>query len=676
MFEELLSNAIDSYLIRKNNNENVPPLDIKFEVSFVSSSTVDQAENDITILCHDNGAGFGDDEVEAFVTKDSTYKDLLDIRGIDRCKGAGRIQFFHFFNSISIDSRYQQDEVFQTRTLSVYQNTRKVSAGDFNVEPSSTEETGTTFKLSGLSDACLDDEFNRSSIKSYFSAEAIKLRLLVAFMQRFLVLKDLVGDFAIEIGDGESSVSINSEDFPSPNSEKEVSLICSHHDGDQLPVQPLKVTVYKLAREDFANFEHEVALVANSSLVKSLKTHFFRSKAKWSIPIDEYFYLIFISSDYLENKVNTQRDGFDMPEVCKAGDDMFGREYSIQDIKDSVEDYIYTYLTPSDFDKDALITSTEQKFGISNSMLQEVNIKVHYGDSENNIAKRVLKKYQDDIVKETSDLFDLKEQLLLLDPTDEGFRDSVNELSWKYTSTIKKMDMANLSQLVVRRSSMLEVLRYAVEKLLRAQTQNQGRRQDEKIIHNVFFPTGKDSGDDIDHDIWILNEEYHYFDHISSDKVLASIPWHDGGKLFSDDVDEALETLFKKYNDDHSLKRPDIAIFNQEGAAIIIEFKAPGVELQEHVPDLVQYARLLAAKSGGKIKKFYGYLIGDCLDESRMPTNFTKFARGTVFFRSERIKDFNTDREYGELYSEVLFYEGFIDRAEKRLDVYKGKLGI
>ncbi len=114
----------------------------------------------------------------------------------------------------------------------------------------------------------------------------------------------------------------------------------------------------------------------------------------------------------------------------------------------------------------------------------------------------------------------------------------------------------------------------------------------------------------------------------------------------------------------------------KEGAAIIIEFKAPRVELQEHVPNLVQYARLLAAKSGGKIKKFYGYLIGDCLDESRMPTNFTKFAGGTGFFGSERIKDFNTDRDYGELYSEVLFYEGFIERAEKRLDVYKGKLGI
>lgn len=241
---------------------------------------------------------------------------------------------------------------------------------------------------------------------------------------------------------------------------------------------------------------------------------------------------------------------------------------------------------------------------------------------------------------------------------------------------MKKMDMANLSQLVVRRSSMLEVLQRAVDSALSCQTISSGRREPEKIIHNVFFPTGKDSDDAIDHDIWILNEEYHYFDHIASDKSLASIPWSENQNLFDEDVDESLEALFAKNNTNHRLKRPDIAIFNQEGSAIIIEFKAPNVQLQEHIQDLAQYSRLLAAKSGGKIKKFFGYLIGSCMDETRMPLNYTRFPSGSGYFATDRIVDPQTGTQYGELYSEVLFYDQFIERASRRLRVFKEKLGM
>lgn len=309
-------------------------------------------------------------------------------------------------------------------------------------------------------------------------------------------------------------------------------------------------------------------------------------------------------------------------------------------------------------------------------MLNNANIKVHYSDTEENIAKRVLKKYQEDIVKETSDIFNLKKELLDLDPRSEDFRERISELSWKYTTTIKKMDMANLSQLVVRRSSMLEVLERAVDLILSCQQDSNNRKQNEKIIHNIFFPTGKDSKDSIDHDIWILNEEYHYFEHIASDKSLASIPWNDNGKLFESDIDASLEFLFAKNNKENRLKRPDIAIFNQEGSAIIIEFKSPGVELQDHIPDLLEYARLLAAKSDGRINKFYGYLIGDCMNENRMPGHYTRFPSGLGYFNTDPIKNPATGVTYGELYSEVLYYRQFIERAQNRLKVYKDKLNV
>ena len=678
VIEELISNAIDSYLIRKNLEENIPKLNIEITVDFFHSTLLEDSNYDISISCKDNGAGFGEAQVKAFVTKDSTYKDYLKIQGIGKCKGAGRIQYFHYFKNLKIDSCFFEEQTYKRRTLNVNSDTREISEAHFNTLKNIEKKSETIVSLQGFYDSLISNQLNNINLRAEFSALAVHNYLYTTFLQRFIILRNIVGSFSIAIiereGSNIDSLTINSEDLPSPTSVEEIPLICTHGKSDQV-LHSLKTTRYSLPRGQFKDSQHEVALCANSAIVQSLTKHYLRKLQDRKTPIDDRFELLLIESELLEEKVNIQRDGFNIPKECSSNNELI-ESHSLQDIIDSLEDYVYSILTPKDFDRDALLNSTQAKFGISKSMLEAVNIKIHYSDTEANIAKRVLKKYQEEIVNETSDIFDIKQKLLDLDPRTQDFRDKVNELSWKYTSTIKKMDMANLSQLVVRRSSMIEVLKKAVSLLLNCQDEAGVRRDDEKIIHNIFFPTGKDSRDLTDHDIWILNEEYHYFDHIASDKPLSSYPWGNSEKLFESDIDSSLEQLFRRNNTDHKLKRPDIAIFNEEGAAIIIEFKAPTVELQEHIPDLVQYARLLAAKSNGKINKFYGYLIGDCMDETRMPPAFTRFPSGLGYFNTDRIHDPVTGKQYGELYSEILYYQQFIKRAESRLDIYKKRLNI
>lgn len=53
--------------------------------------------------------------------------------------------------------------------------------------------------------------------------------------------------------------------------------------------------------------------------------------------------------------------------------------------------------------------------------------------------------------------------------------------------------------------------------------------------------------------------------------------WSGTDKLFEANVDESLGKLFAFNNKTHEAKRPDIAIFTNEEAAIIIEFKVPDV---------------------------------------------------------------------------------------------------
>lgn len=676
VFEELLSNAIDSYLTRKDHEPNCPSLKIEFKVKFTTNSLISE-NDDLEISCTDNGAGFGKSQVKAFVTKDSTYKDSLRITGIGKCKGLGRIQFFYFFNHLKIESCFlDENNTIKNSTLAVSENTSEISENDFKTGQENLQTLQTTISLWHLKKNLAINQ--NIKLEEYFSAQKVRDYLFFAFIQRFIILKREIGDFSVSVqvlnNTEENIEEINSKDLPEPAETKELKLISANELAEPSHGD-IKITRYSLPSNSFKNAQHEVALCANSAIVSSLIKEFIKNSHDRTKPLDEKFEIILVESDFLESKVNNQRDGFDIPFDSNFNED-FINKISMQDIIESIEDYVFSVLTPKDFDKHALINSTQEKFGISSSMLNNMNIKVHFSDTEENIAKRTLRKYQDEIVKETSEIVDKKQEILMLDPSSQKFRDEITELSWKLTSSIKKVDMANLSQLVVRRATIIEILKFAVRSMLNCQGDAVGRNQNEKIIHNIFFPTGKDNSESIDHDIWVLNEEYHYFKHISSDKSLATIPWKDQGNLFESDVDESLERLFAENNQNHKLKRPDIAIFNQEGAAIIIEFKAPGVELQEHTNDLIQYARLLAAKSNGKITRFYGYLIGDTINKSRMPGGYTMFPSGLGYFNTDPIDDPSTRAIYGELYSEILMYDQFIDRAENRLKIYKEKLNL
>jgi hypothetical protein len=675
-FEEMLSNAIDSYLIRRSKEENTPSFFVQIEIEIIGTDLFG-GTFDLDIYCSDNGAGFGDDQVKAFVTKDSTYKDDLTIQGIGKCKGAGRIQFFHHFSTFSLDSVFRGSDGTYRRTLAIDANTREVSESSFKKISVDAHDLTTTIHLKNKRAG--PDKGERDSFPEIFSCHAVTRHLYKSFLQRLIVLKGLVGNFSIVVkgkfDDKTDSAEIKAADLPAPTEIKSLPLLCAH--GKTLETESkLDVTRYSFAAANFPDFQHEIALCANSAIVYPLTKHYLKSPTDRKNPIDGNFELILIESEALESKVNQQRDGFDIPQECGLTEDLTS-EFSLEDVIDSLEDYVYGIITPKDFDRNKLVRATQEKFGITPTMLEEVNVKIHYSDTEENIAKRVLKKYQDEIVKDTSSFIEIKQELLKLDPRTEGFREKINELSWKYTSTIKKVDMTNLSQLVVRRSAMIEVLRHAVNKLLDCQQEEPGKKnENERIIHNIFFPMGKDGSDAKDHDIWLLNEEYQYFEHIASDKPLSSLTWLGGGKIFDADVDESLQKLFAENNTTHSAKRPDIAIFSQEGAVIIIEFKAPGVPIQEHINDLAQYSRLLAAKSDGKIRKFYGYLIGTALDHSRMPTGWTRFSSGQGYFHTGSIEDPETGKRYGELYSELLFYDQFINRAERRLGVYKDKLNV
>jgi len=684
VFEELISNAIDSYLIRKHSDPAAPRMLIKVEVEFLPADLLDDTES-LAISCKDNGCGFGEDQLKAFLTKDTSYKDDLAIPGIGKCKGAGRIQLFHHFSALSIDSTFGQGNNLVRREMRYSEPQKQIDADDFVSSIEFGAEIGTSVKLEQLKEAVRSRIAHADALSSLFSAAILKRQMLVAFLQRLIGLDSRLGDFEIHFKTRhwkrpEQREILRRDDLPTVTAERTVDA--EERDprtGDILGThQTFKISHYRLDAARYGLPKNAISLCANSSPVKDITSRYLRTRTEQHNPVAGFHHIVLIESDYLDRHVNEQRDDFDNIPAELPTNDMFSSErLSYAGIYEAIDPVIHEMVGPADWNKEEVIKEISHQFGVSEAMLQDTSTRIVYGESAQAVTERVLKKYQERVVNETAEIFNLKEEIINSEPDSEGFREKINELSWKYTSSLKNFDMANLSQLVVRRAAIIQILDLACGRNLAMQAIKDGvRRKDERIIHSIFFPMRKDNTEFTDHDIWLLSEEYQYYDYVASDMPLAKIVWTDGNMAFESDIDQAFQELLAKRSDENGGKRPDIALFSKEGSAIIVEFKAPGVSMDEHIGDLSEYAHLLAAKSGGKLKKFYGYLIGDTVNSLRLGGLWIPFPTGNGWFQSSPLNDPGTRQQLGETYFEILHFNDVIDRAKKRIGVYQDKLNF
>lgn len=688
VFEELISNAIDSFLIRKDRDDTASHLKIDFVVDFSQDLAGDV--EDMSVSCRDNGWGLGDEQLKAFLTKDTSYKDDLPISGIGKCMGVGRIQYFHHFSALMIDSTYRNESGFMRREMSYSEPKKQIEAEDFVSRQGSESDIGTNITLRGLREPVRERVLHKSSPSILFSAPTLKRQVLLTFLQRFVGLGDQIGDFEINfvtrklkngqtVEASEMRDSLKRTDLPAVTIVRKVPVEeCEHDTGNRLGTyQYFNLHHYQLDAKQFDLHKNAVAFCAKSSLVKDLTSSYFRTRAEQITPTDGFYHLVLIESDYLDQHVNEQRDDFDgIPDEIPSGDLFSVEKISYTAIHEAIDPVIVEMVAPSDWKREVVLQEAIDQFGISEGMLHDTVTRIRYGDSAQVVAERVLIKYQERVINETAEIFNLKKEIITAEPDSDDFRTKINELAWKYTSSLKNFDMANLSQLIIRRTAIVEILELAWNKSLAMQAVAEGvRRKDERIIHSIFFPMRKDSTETSDHDMWLLNEEYHYYDYIASDVPLANIAWGDGDKVFESDVDEEFKKLLAKRAEDNEGKRPDIALFSKEGSAIIVEFKAPGIQTDEHIGDLSEYAHLLAAKSGGKLKKFYGYLIGDTINPLRL-TGWTPFPLGNGWFKSDSLIDPYTRQPLGETYFEILHFSDVIGRAQKRIAIYQEKLKL
>ena len=677
--DELLANSIDAFLIRKRDEADAVALEVTLKVKATKADLLGEVF-ELEITCEDNGCGLGPEQRKAFLTKDTSYKDDLNIPGIGKCKGTGRVQFFHHFTAVSLSSTYREGDGLKHVSLPFLRDRKTIEETDFTVEDRDTGEVGTHIRLSRVVPKLRETILSVASVHRTFTAEAIRQHVLFNLLQRFVSLKDDLGDFRIkfvsDLGGNKSEKTLTPADIPEHTSV--TSITVEHVEGKEKVSADFTITHYKLDETQYPLPRNIIGLCAKASIAELITGRYLKTKTLENNAIDGHYHIVLIEGALLDDGVNEQRDGFDKIPLDDGSGDLFGgMQITFEDIFSVLDDKVQELITPPDWSRDTIVKDVAKDFGVSEEMLSYSNTRVKFGDTPNEVAKRVLTNLQEQVVNETSSLSAMKEAIKGLAPDSDDFRRKIDDLSWEFASSLKTIDMANLSQLVVRRSALIDVLDLAVKQGLNVQTElpDGKRRKNEALIHSIFFPMRKDSEDVSDHDVWLLSEEYHYYDYIASDMPLNQIKWDNGQSLFEADVDDAVGELLNRIGEENGGCRPDIALFHEEGSVVIVEFKAPGVSLDEHDNDLMEYATLLAAKSNGRLKKFYGYLIGDTINPIRL-RGYNRLPGENGFFSTDDVKEPKSQATLGQLYSELLFYGDVVDRARKRIGVYRDRLKL
>ncbi len=242
------------------------------------------------------------------------------------------------------------------------------------------------------------------------------------------------------------------------------------------------------------------------------------------------------------------------------------------------------------------------------------------------------------------------------------------------SALIEEQNKEELSRYVIRREMVADILKKILAGELKYQTQpsEEGKRKDkEGLIHDLILKR-KTPDTSVLNDLWVLDEEFLHFDGCS-DRPLKQIADSQGNKLLEDIPDELIDELGLNIN-----RRPDIFLFAEEGKCVVVELKAPDVDMSNHLNQMIKYCNLIANFSKQKLDRFYCFLIGEEINAAiDLPGDYEETVNGDWLKANTPIKSFDTNRNtIAILQIEVIKLSSLHLRAHRRNQSFAEKLKL
>lgn len=675
---EVFTNSIESIQLKKEKNT-------KNEIvisHYLNKNLLGELEFD-KIIIKDTGKGFDDTEFKRFLT----FKDSR--KGFNN-KGSGRIQLIHTFENVEYSSVFKDDKTFKQRNFRVSKTSKFIDSNNTitflkntkSLEDTGLYNTGTTLLLSNL----LEDKD-----KKYFNflVEELKKELINHYMLFFCLNRDNLPKINIEQyinGEINREIEITKDDIPQIDKTFNFKVNYNWLSTDAKEVRVLdeledfKITAFKIPRNNLP--ENNIKLTSKNEIVELPNKHnvnltCLSSKDK----LEDNRFLFLISSDYLDDRDSDVRGEFKIPKREDFQKDIglfSSKEIFIEDVEYEANNSIiseYKEIQEKTEEKYQRIEELKSMFLLNDEFLKDISISLN--DTEESILEKVYVAESKQVARIDGKIKHQIEQLSELDPSAKNYNDEFDDYISRLVKEIPLQNRKALTKYVARRKLVLDLFDKILNKKL--SVQNDGsRKNEESLIHNLIFKQHSNKTDVSD--LWLLEEDFILFEG-SSEYELRDVQI-EGNKIFKEDSELSKEELeFRdSLNEKRYQKRPDVLLFPDEGKCIIIEFKAPNVNVSDYINQIQNYATLIRnfSKDEYQFKTFYGYLLGEKINTFDVKAKDPDFNEGHKFdylFRpTKTVAGLFNNRDNGSLYMEIMKYSTLYERAKNRNDVFIKKL--
>jgi|GEM_PF-1241625 ATPase, putative len=617
------SKNIKIYLIKEKNNQVINKGNFKKKIQ--------------SVYIEDDGVGFTDENFESFNSAYQSNKFLG--------KGKGRFFYLKYFEKVRIESIFRKENRILRRSF-------EFLPSKDGVEKEKIEEVSTDIKKTKIELLNIDEKivFPRD-------IEDIGWDIIIHFFLIFY--KDKAID--IEIIDNETKENIKLRNLFDDELRKLVKTNEIKIDGVAFKIEHAMISKSKGINSS------EMFLTAQNRIVKTQNL----SKTYFASLTDDKYLLCFISSEYLDERVNSNREDFEIRQQVSLN--LKYKEYIeentiISEVLKKLED-IYSKLI------NEIMKKRENR--INEYLKDSINAsdKLLFDSYRNEILGKVLENSKSDKIGE---LFDNKKreikkqtytELKKIKNEDKNLKEKIQEISEKIDITMKSA----LADYIIQRKLIIELYYKLLEGTPKELRRIKGKsikyeysKEDE--IHNLIFPMKKINleVDYNEHNLWLIDDTLSFQTFIASDLEI---------KDFIKDSEEK--------------SRPDLLFFSDYDtkgfidSITIIELKRPELnpKIREESPakQVIRYVSLLKnrkAKVKGKelkigdITRFYVYILMDLNKDANEIFEIDDFTP----LREQR-GYFKYHNQYN-VYITVLDYNLIGQDAERRNNAFFEKLGL
>ena len=682
---EAVSNALEAISERRQHASWTARGEVTLRLYFAGLLPETRSLERIEIA--DNGIGFDDANYARFET-------FLDrTKGFNN-RGSGRVQFLHFARRIEVTSHFVHGDSVMRRHFVC--NPATFITNPLLIGADTTAALGTTI---ALSDFVLSNEAKasfdalplselRNALKSHFL-----LRLHLARIESPDTAPILqLAYFKNSKSDGETSLA--AADIPEPETGEihvpYVTIKDRRAEEIEWLVQPghvekLHWAHFKLAESELP--ENGVMLCSKGVAVDRIRFE----GLKKAEAVEGYRFLTAIHGDALSRAENVSHtvDRFTLPtradteKAIRNGALFFDPNEDIlflDDIEVAVEKAlpsIYADLYALKAERQADVEAIANAHGIPHEIIRAT--KIGLTDTEEQITGKLFRKQADALAEQSLRIKRLFEALDHLDPSSGTYQAELEAKSNELLGLIPEQNKQELTRYIIRREMVAKVLGKILDGRIAPQANPKKSRSPksrlqgkEALIHDLIIRRGHTTSQP--HDLWILSEEFVHFEGCSNlriDQIRNSHGQPMLREVSQDDIDTyGIRTAIQ----------PDIFLFADEGQCILIELKAPDVNLSEYLNQLPMYCNLIANFAINPVTRFYCYLIGENLNPIEIGGDYRQTVDGDFVRRADyaimRYENGRQEQELGKAHIEIIKLSSIQRRAHRRNKSFADRLGI